>query len=134
WKDDPRMLSADATVRRDDAVDPGDRQGLFFVEQYDELMPPGRDAPQPEPDKTPEEATLAMLRIEADAERGRGQANAIGLAAGVTFELGEHPDPEQDRVYVVTKIVHSSDCPHADVHDGAEGAAADYVNHFECLP
>ena len=134
WKDDPRMLIADANVPRDNSVDPADRQRTFFVEQHDELMPPGRDAAEPEPDNTPEAAASTLRRFVADAECGRGQANAIGLAAGVTFELGEHPEPDLDRVYVVTKIVHTSDCPHADAHDAPEGAAADYVNHFECLP
>jgi type VI secretion system secreted protein VgrG len=136
WKDQPRALDAEARVEDepDEEVDAADRHGMFFVEQEDVMAPPGRDAFEPEPDTTPERAKLSLESVVAGSQRARGKGNAIGIGAGVTFELGDHPNPDFDQTYVVTWVKHTADCPQADVLDAGDGAAADYVHELVCLP
>jgi type VI secretion system secreted protein VgrG len=136
WKDDPRALDAEARVEDDpdEEVDAADRYGMFFLEQEDVMPPPGRDAFESEPDTTPARAKLSLESVVAGSQRARGKGNAIGIGAGVTFELGDHPNPDFDQTYVVTWVKHTADCPQADVLDAGDGAAADYVHQVACLP
>ncbi len=54
--------------------------------------------------------TYAKTRIEelhAGFEVARGDTDAHGLACGFTFELDNHPDPQQGREYLVTSANYS---------------------------
>jgi type VI secretion system secreted protein VgrG len=71
--------------------------------------------------------------FERQAQRGQGQSNVTGFAAGHKFELHNHSRPElEGHTYLLTRVVHTGDCPEEERH--AAGGETRYENTFECIP
>lgn len=80
--------------------------------------------------------------VEARAERkqqafavldasGVGRSNVTGFTPGTIFELVH--DDHAGR-YLLTRVTHEGDAPHADVVGGGAAAAPSYENRFHCIP
>ena len=58
-----------------------------------------------------------------DARVAEGQSSVIGMTAGRTFELVDHPQSDLDREYLVSAVRHSF-----------ESSGSGYWNQFHCIP
>ncbi len=76
----------------------------------------------------------AEARLQAEQVRGRfsrGAGNAIGLAAGMVFELRGHRRVHLDGRYLLVRVDHAGVVPEA---LGGEEGGGRYTNLFECVP
>jgi type VI secretion system secreted protein VgrG len=68
--------------------------------------------------------SLAKLRIQelqVRHETLRGQATALGLCAGSTFSLEDHPRDDQNREYLLTSVSYEIDAGEFETSRGASG-------------
>ena len=63
-----------------------------------------------------------------DTQLGWGVARAVGLAAGTTFEIADHPSPGVDGEYLVTRV------EHLDRGVGTSDGRDAYQSRFVCIP
>ena len=77
-------------------------------------------------------ATRRLQELQAQYETVEGRTNVRGLTTGATFELIEHPRPDQNRTYLVTSATYEirGDDPNA----GADGAGAAFDCRFTAMP
>ncbi len=82
---------------------------------------------------------LAKVRLEeerAETYLGVGETDCRRLEAGYKFALEEHPHEELNGEYVITRVRHTGEQPHAGA--GAGGAGGEkprvYHAHFEVIP
>ncbi|MGF1464178.1 MAG: type VI secretion system Vgr family protein [Maricaulaceae bacterium] len=73
-------------------------------------------------------ARTLVEAVESAALRYSARANAIGLCAGVSFELTGHEIPAWNRRYAVHAIRHAAS------NNVEGGASASYANSFEAAP
>jgi type VI secretion system VgrG family protein len=77
------------------------------------------------------QAQRLLQRHTLESATGHGRANAIGLMAGRTFTLGEHPQASLDHhQFLLTRVIHEG----AMGGGGSGGPERSYGNRFECIP
>ncbi len=79
--------------------------------------------------------TYARVRIEelgAAQDTFRGEGDPLGLAAGNTFELTDHPRNDQNAKYLITGIHHRFD--QSSYVTGAAGGGTPYRCEFTAIP
>ena len=67
---------------------------------------------------------------------GRGSGNVTDFAAGKVFELERHIRDDLETQFLITRVVHTGECPE-EILSTSSGGAADgprYRNSFECIP
>lgn len=82
-------------------------------------------------------ARRARLRREQLANHGktaRGTGNTTLFQPGLRFRLVDHRRQELDRLYVLTRVVHTGECPEVLIEQANAQAGARYANEFECVP
>ena len=82
-------------------------------------------------------ARRARLRREQLGVAGKiasGEGNATPFQPGLCFRLVDHHRGELDRMYVLTRVVHSGECPEALIEQANAQAGPRYRNRFECVP
>ncbi|MEX1365428.1 MAG: type VI secretion system tip protein TssI/VgrG [Nannocystaceae bacterium] len=67
---------------------------------------------------------------------GRGSGNAIGFHAGKVFELERHIRDDLETQFLITRVVHTGECPEEILSTGSGGGGDGprYRNSFECIP
>ncbi|MFO0615669.1 MAG: type VI secretion system tip protein TssI/VgrG [Polyangiaceae bacterium] len=85
----------------------------------------------PKWDLAPDDAPLILRQKRRRASVASGESNAPSLCPGHRFALGDHPAPEVDGEYAVTRVTHAGE-PHGSGPDG--GRRRVYTNTFECVP
>ncbi len=67
---------------------------------------------------------------------GRGSGNAIHFGAGKVFELERHVRDDLETQYLITRVVHTGECPEEILATGSGGAGDQprYRNSFQCIP
>jgi type VI secretion system secreted protein VgrG len=72
---------------------------------------------------------------QARGKVGRGAGNVIDFTAGKTFELERHVREDLETQFLLTRVVHTGECPEELLADA--GGLTDqprYSNRFECIP
>ncbi len=64
----------------------------------------------------------------------RGTSNVTPFAPGLRFRLVDHRRGELDRGYVLTRVVHTGECPEALMEQARGEARPRYSNEIECVP
>lgn len=73
--------------------------------------------------------------FDRQAQRGQGRSNVTGFAAGFKFELLNHTRADlEGKKFLITRVVHSGDCPEEERAGGGSGGGPLYENTFECIP
>jgi type VI secretion system secreted protein VgrG len=74
---------------------------------------------------------------QAHGKLGRGTGNVITFAAGKVFELERHVRDDLETQFLVTRVVHTGECPEellASAGGSAGGDQPRYRNSFQCIP
>lgn len=124
WKPNPPQIyeaTHENASRDDTAID-----ALPAIEVYESgdhrLLDPAVEA-------RAERKQQAFAMLDAS---GVGRSNVTGFTPGSIFELVH--DDHAGR-YLMTRVTHEGDAPHADVVGGGTAAAApSYENRFQCIP
>jgi type VI secretion system secreted protein VgrG len=76
-----------------------------------------------------DEAPRILRQKRRRASIAEGASGCSDLSPGHRFDLVEHPAPQLDAPYVVTRVEHRGE-----LHGGGEGGWNIYENTFECAP
>jgi type VI secretion system secreted protein VgrG len=79
-------------------------------------------------------ARLRREQLAAHGKTARGGGNATLFQPGLRFRLVDHRRDELDRLYVLTRVVHTGDCPEVVIEQANAPAGPRYANEFECTP
>jgi len=82
-------------------------------------------------------AARSLDRMQAYAGRaalGRGTSNVVDFVPGKAFELERHFRDDLETRYLLTRVVHTGECPE-EILAGSDGGAGEsrYHNSFQCL-
>ncbi|MEM6294515.1 MAG: type VI secretion system tip protein TssI/VgrG [Myxococcota bacterium] len=84
----------------------------------------------PHLDRTSIRARIGAERTISEATSVEGTSDALELRPGRGFELSGHPNPDLDRVFYATEVIHTFERA---ARDGS-AAGFDYRNSFRALP
>lgn len=79
-------------------------------------------------------ARLRREQLGAAGKVARGGGNVTPFQPGLRFRLVDHRRAELDRLYVLTRVVHTGECPEVLIEEANALAGARYANEFECVP
>ncbi|MEM7158422.1 MAG: type VI secretion system tip protein TssI/VgrG [Myxococcota bacterium] len=65
---------------------------------------------------------------------GRGAGNVIDFSAGKVFELERHIRDDLETKFLITRVVHTGECPDELMNGGMGGDQPRYGNSFQCIP
>ncbi len=89
---------------------------------------------QPFMDDGERRARLRREQLATDGKVASGGGNATTFQAGLRFRLVDHRRGELDRMYVLTRVEHTGECPEALIEQADAQAGPRYRNTFECAP
>lgn len=64
----------------------------------------------------------------------RGTANAIQFCAGFVFEVERHVRTDLETRFILTRVVHTGECPDVLSANRGHAGASRYQNTFQCVP